>query len=279
LQENEKMSDRRHLRTVLAIAVACLVASWGQAATPQFEKDVLPLLTARCLKCHGEKKPKAALDLRTRAGLLKGGESGPALVPGESAKSLLFEMVRKGEMPPGKESKLTAEQMALVKAWIDGGALSAESATTAEAAGRAVTEEDRKFWAFQKPVRPPVPRVQHIERVRTPIDAFILAKLEARGLTLSPDTDRATLLRRVSFDLTGLPPSPEEQAAFLADSRPDAYEKVVDRLLASPHYGERWGATGSTRPATPTRSAAITIRARSFHAKGCGATATTSFAR
>src|SRR5262249_6143623 len=155
-------------------------------------------------------KPKAGLDLRTRAGMLKGGESGPALVPGESARSLLFEMIRKGEMPRGKEGKLTAEEVALVKAWIDGGAPAAQSATQAEARGRAVTDEERKFWAFQKPVRPAVPRVQHIDRVRTPADAFILARLEAAGLSLSPDADRATLLRRLHFDLTGLPPSPQE---------------------------------------------------------------------
>src|SRR5262249_25986633 len=109
------------------------------------------------------------------------------------------------------------------------------------AGGRAVTDEDRKFWAFQKPVRPAVPRVRHVGRVRTPIDAFILARLEEKDLSLSPDADRATPLRRLCFDLTGLPPSPEEVEAFLADARPDAYERVVDRLLASPHYGERWG--------------------------------------
>jgi hypothetical protein len=245
------MTERRHVRTAsarrAALALAVLAAAWAgpararAAGTPQFEKDVLPVLTARCLKCHGTAKPKAGLDLRTRAGILKGGESGPALVPGEPAKSLLLEMIRKGEMPPAKEGKLTAEEVALLKAWIDGGAPAAETGAPAEAAGRTITEEDRKFWAFQKPVRPAVPRVRSAERVRNPIDAFVLAGLEAAGLTLSPDADRATLLRRVSFDLLGLPPSPEEADAFLADARPDAYERLVDRLLASPHYGERWG--------------------------------------
>jgi hypothetical protein len=227
----------------VALTLAALAAGLSAPAAepPQFEKDVLPVLTARCLKCHGETKPKAGLDLRTLAGMLKGGESGPALVPGESAKSLLFEMIRKGEMPRDEKNKLTAEEISLVKAWIDGGAPAAQSASPADAGGRTVTDEDRKFWAFQKPVRPSVPRVRHVERVRTPIDTFILSRLEAKGLTLSPDADRATLLRRLTFDLTGLPPSPDEVEAFLADTRADAYERVVDRLLTSPHYGERWG--------------------------------------
>src|SRR5262249_7717109 len=139
------MAERRHIRTALtrrvALAVAVLAAAAparapGQAGgTPQFEKDVLPVLAARCLKCHGETRPKAGLDLRTRAGMLRGGESGPALVPGESARSLVFEMIRKGEMPRGKDDKLTAEEIALVKAWIDGGAPAAPSGSPAEAVG------------------------------------------------------------------------------------------------------------------------------------------------
>src|SRR5262245_42537692 len=224
------MTERRHARTALTLrgvlALCVLVAAAPACApglagsTPQFEEDVLPVLAARCLSCHGETKPKAGLDLRTRAGMLKGGESGPALVPGESARSLLFEMIRKGEMPRGKDGKLTAGEIALVKAWIDGGAPAVRSGSAAETGRRTVTDEDRKFWAFQKPVRPAVPRVRHTGRVRTPIDAFILDRLEARGLSLSPDADRATLLRRLCFDLTGLPPSPEEVEAFLADARP-----------------------------------------------------------
>jgi hypothetical protein len=245
------MTERRHARTALtprvALALAVLVtaapacAPGLAASTPQFEKDVLPVLAARCLRCHGETRPKAGLDLRTRAGMLRGGESGPALVPGASARSLVFEMIRKGEMPRGKDGKLTAEEVALVKAWIDGGAPAAQAGGAPEAVGRVANEEDRQFWAFRRPVRPPVPRVRHADRVRTPIDAFVLAKLEAKGLTLSPDAGRAALLRRVSFDLIGLPPSPEEVNAFLADTRPDAYERLVERLLSSPQYGERWG--------------------------------------
>jgi hypothetical protein len=221
--------------------LAVLAANAAAADPPHFETEVLPILSARCLKCHGEKKPKAGLDLRTPAGLLKGGESGPALVPGAADKSLFFEMIQKGEMPPKKGEKLTAEQVAVVKAWIDAGAPTAGKAAVVQAPPSKISERDRQFWAFRKPVRPALPRVKLSERVRTPIDAFILARLEAKGLTLSPDADRAVLLRRVSFDLIGLPPTPEEVQAFLADTRPDAYERVVERLLASPHFGERWG--------------------------------------
>jgi hypothetical protein len=170
--------------------------------------------------------------------MLVGGESGPALVPGSADKSLLFERIRKGEMPPRANVRLTAAEITLIKTWIDRGAPANDLATSA---AQKITDQDRKFWAFQKPLRPAVPGVHATERVRTPIDAFILARLEARGRTLAPDADRALLVRRVFFDLIGLPPSPAEVDAFLADPRPDAYERLIERLLASPQYGERWG--------------------------------------
>src|SRR5262249_41158799 len=226
MTERRGARSARRVRVALGLALltvgaACVCAQAPAVKVPQFEKDVLPILSARCLKCHGTDKPKAGLDLRSRAGMLKGGETGPALMPGSADKSLIFEMVRKGDMPP-KDDKLTAEQVALVKAWIDAGAPADEGAPPA-AVGRTVTEEDRSFWAFRKPARPAVPNVRHAERLRTPIDAFILAKLEAKGLTFSQDADRAALLRRVSFDLTGLPPSPDEIAAVMADTRPHPY--------------------------------------------------------
>jgi len=226
--------------TVLTVSAATARARDPAADTPRFQTEVLPILSAHCLKCHGEKR-KGGLDLRSPATMLKGGESGPALVPGAAGKSLLFEMISKGEMPPRKEEKLTAKQVAILKAWIDAGERTASPVVVRKALPPKIPERDRQFWAFQKPVRPSVPRVRHVEQVRTPIDAFILARLEAKGLTLSFDAGRAVLLRRIYFDLIGLPPSPEEVKAFLADTRPDAYERVVDRLLASPHYGERWG--------------------------------------
>ncbi len=248
---SETMTHRRRIRAafarylvrvlaVLTVSAVTVRAGDPAADTSRFQTEVLPILSAHCLKCHGEKK-KGGLDLRSLASMLKGGESGPAVVPGAANKSLLFEMIRKGEMPPRKQEKLTAKQVAVLKAWIDAGARTPSSAAVTEVPLPRITERDRQFWAFRKPVRSPVPRVRHDERVRTPIDAFILARLEAKGLTLSPDADRAVLLRRIYFDLIGLPPSPEEVKAFLADTRPDAFERVVDRLLASPHYGERWG--------------------------------------
>jgi hypothetical protein len=177
------------------------------------------------------------LDLRTMTAMTIGGTSGPALVKGHADKSLLYEQVSKRIMPPDKAPKLTDQQIALVRDWIDAGALTEQ----AEKPLALVSAEDREFWSFRPPVRPSVPSVQHADRVRTPIDAFILAKLEEKGLSLAPEAERSTLMRRVYFDLIGLPPSPEEIDANLADARPDAYERLVDRLLSSPHHGERWG--------------------------------------
>jgi hypothetical protein len=204
---------------------------------PRFEKEVLPILSAHCLKCHGEQAKKSGLDLRTVTAMLKGGTSGPVLVKGHADKSLLYEQVSKHVMPPAKEGKLSSRQIETMRDWIDAGALTEKPEKPVEL----ISDKDRDFWSFRPPVRPAVPNVNHAERVRTPIDAFILEKLEAKGLTLAPEAERLTLMRRVYFDLIGLPPSPEEIEAYLADTRPDAYERLVDKLLASPHHGERWG--------------------------------------
>jgi hypothetical protein len=226
---------------ILAVNIAAAPFAVERATTaPLFGRDILPILTVHCLRCHGADKPKAQLDLRNPAGMRKGGESGPALVPGSAERSLLFQMIRKGEMPPRKD-KPTPEQVALLKVWIDRGAPAGHGDPAREVVARSISEQDRSFWAFRKPVCPPVPQVRHTERVRTQIDAFILAKLESRGLSLSPDAVRIVLVRRLYFDLIGLPPTPQEVDSFLTDTRPDAYERLVDRLLASPAYGERWG--------------------------------------
>jgi hypothetical protein len=224
-----------------AVAAPGPAADRAPSVPPVFEKDVLPIFQARCVRCHGPEKQKAGLDLRTPAALLKGGETGPAVTPGSAATSLLWEKVSTAKMPPGKD-KLSESEKGLVRAWIDRGMKGTALAKPPEPiADRQVTDADRRFWAFQPPVRPPVPAIKEAQRVRNPIDAFVLATLEAKGLTLSPEADRLTLLRRASFDLVGLPPSPEEIEAFLADRAPDAYERLIDRLLASEHYGERWG--------------------------------------
>jgi hypothetical protein len=208
---------------------------------PSLEKDILPILQGKCLACHGDEKPKAHLDLRSRAGMLKGGEHGAALIPGAADKSELWRKITADKMPPGDKPKLSDAEKALVRAWIDAGAKESGAAIAADLPDGKVTEADRSFWSFKKPVRPAVPTVAAKERVRNPIDAFVLAALEKKGLSLSPEADRLTLIRRVTFDLTGLPPTPTEIAEFLNDSSADVYEKLIERLLSSPHYGERWG--------------------------------------
>jgi hypothetical protein len=218
--------------------LALLLALPARAAGPDFDKDVKPLLASRCVRCHGGERTRAELDARTKAGLLQGGERGPAVVPGAPEKSLLWVLVAADKMPPGKE-KLTGAQKALLRAWIEGGAKGA-AGPAAPPAPR-LSAADRDFWSFRPPGRPVPPAVGQDHLARTPIDRFLLAALEKHGLSLSPPADRTTLLRRVTFGLTGLPPTPEEVQGFLADDRPDAYERVVDRLLASPRYGERWG--------------------------------------
>jgi hypothetical protein len=209
-----------------------------------FETDVLPILQARCLKCHGDGKIKGGLDLRRKATLLEGGDSGPALVPGKPGDSLLIQKVEKGEMPPPKEGALDNRQREILRRWVADGAPLARAQEPplqeTETPAR-VSDEDRRFWAFQPARRPPVPRVKAAERVRNPIDAFLLARLEDKGLSFNPEASREVLLRRLCLDLLGLPPTLQLRAEFLADDRPDAYERLVERLLASPAYGERWG--------------------------------------
>lgn len=326
---------------ILVLAVPHLAA-----ATPRFEVDVLPILQAKCLSCHGDKGRKADLDLRSQAAILKGGESGPAIVPNKPLQSLLYEKVHQGAMPPSKKNRLSEAEVAVIRRWIETGASGEASTVPAvtqhdvipillrrctvchgtrvkendldlrtkaamlkggksgpvivpgkpekslliekirsdampplrrlvevsikpiepaetemlarwialgapevamepDAASTEpdplVTDRDRDFWAFQAPKRPPLPPVRTGNQARNPIDVFILQKLEGKGLTLSAEADRLTLLRRVSFDLTGLPPSLQEIENARNDQSENWYEKVVDRLLASERYGERWG--------------------------------------
>jgi Protein of unknown function (DUF1553)/Protein of unknown function (DUF1549)/Planctomycete cytochrome C len=213
-----------------------------------FERDVLPILTEHCSKCHNQHTAQAGLDLSTEATVLKGSQNGPVIVKGSSEKSFLFQRVSSHTMPPpGTEKPLDEAQIEALRKWIDsiGGneqpAAKEPKAPASESNIPEVSDKDRQFWAFRKPERSAVPKTKNTQRVRTPIDAFLLSKLEARALTFSPEAPKLTLLRRATFDLLGLPPPLEEAQAFLADTRPDAYERLVDRLLASPHYGERWG--------------------------------------
>jgi hypothetical protein len=229
---------------LLLLAAALTVAPSSASAPPArltFEQHVRPILKAHCLECHGEtSKPRGGLDLRLRRLLVAGGDSGAGVAPGNPGDSLLIQRVAEGQMPPGKV-KLSAAEIDVLRRWIAAGAPTARPEPAKLAPGLHISDDDRSFWSFQPIRRPALPPVQQRQLVRTPVDAFLLAKLEARDLSFAPQADRATLIRRLSFDLLGLPPTPEEVHAFVADRRPGAYERLVDRLLASPHHGERWG--------------------------------------
>ncbi len=194
---------------------------------------VKPVLARRCYSCHGALKQRAGLRLDTAGLILKGGDGGPAIEPGRSADSLLVEAITGSEgwrMPP-EGPPLSTDEIGLIRGWIDRGA---------PAPDEKPQPDPRAHWAFRPPARPEVPRVDGPGGIRNPIDAFIARDLGRRGLVPTPPAGPAELLRRVSIDLTGLAPAPAELAGFLADPSPDAYEKVVDRLLASPRHGERW---------------------------------------
>jgi len=232
-----------------SLALICVLAGTMHAAelpppatrVVDFVKDVQPLLALRCYECHSEKKQKGELRWDVKSVALKGGDHGAPIIPGKSAESLVIQMVAglKGAdmLMPAKGEPLTAEQIGVLRAWIDQGAVWPDEASVKLA-------EPKDHWAFKAPVRPVSPRSK-VQGPRSaggnPIDAFIAARLEKEGLKFSPEADRITLIRRLSLDLTGLPPTPKEVDDFLADKSADAYQKLVERLLASPHHGERWG--------------------------------------
>jgi mono/diheme cytochrome c family protein len=221
---------------LLTFLLAAAPAGLGDAPPSQVDylRDVKPILAQNCVKCHGPDRRRNGLRLDTAAAARKGGDSGPAVTPGDSAKSRLILMVTAADgvkpMPPSG-TPLDAAQVAILKAWIDAGAPAPADEVAATS----------KHWAFQPVVRPAEPAVKNEAWVRNAIDRFVLARLEKEGVAPSSEADRATLIRRLSLDLLGLPPSPKEVDDFVADKAPDAYEKLVDRLLTSPHYGERWG--------------------------------------
>jgi mono/diheme cytochrome c family protein len=247
-------------RWCLAVC-ACFALTFGPLAhargsdvkpTPEaleyFEKSVRPVLAGHCQSCHGADKQKGGLRLDSRDAMLNGGDSGPVIVPGEPEKSKLITAVHQSgdapKMPP--KGKLDETQIVALTNWIKQGApwpaVKADvRPSIVDHAGMVVTAKDREFWSFRPVAEPPVPQLRNPKsEIRNEIDAFIQARLEKDGLTPSPPADKRTLIRRVTFDLTGLPPSPEEVEAYLRDDAADAYDRLVDRLLASPHYGERW---------------------------------------
>ncbi|HZU38937.1 MAG TPA: DUF1549 domain-containing protein, partial [Gemmataceae bacterium] len=236
------------LRSFLGrLTLTILISSWMGAvsskaqAAPRvdFARDIQPVLQARCYSCHGPKRQRSGLRLDVRAAALQGGDSGPVLVPGKSAASVLFHRISSHDaherMPP-RGKPLTSEQIARFRAWIDQGASWPEKADHTRLLDR------RDWWSLKPLHRPavPSPTGPDSQWVRNPIDAFIRAKLREKGLAPAPEADRRTLIRRLYFDVLGLPPAPEAVDAFVTDPDPRAYEKLVDRLLASPAYGERW---------------------------------------
>ncbi len=228
---------QRIVRSFSALVLVWLTFD-GSTAVGQdvdFAREVRPILEAKCFACHGPKKQQSDLRLDDRSRAFRGGAEGPAIIPGKAVESPLIDRISPDADPeeamPPKGDRLTNEQVATIRKWIDQGAKWPDDATTG--AG--------KHWAFVPPTRPALPKVRDEPWSRNAIDRFVLARLEADGLKPSPEADRVTLIRRLSLDLIGLPPTPEEIDAFVADPAPNAYEKVVDRLLASPHYGERWG--------------------------------------
>lgn len=243
--------------SAVCLALACVLAPGALAVIHQdrreisFIKDILPILSENCFKCHGAALQLSKLDLRSREAMLKGGQNGPAIVPGDAEASRMYRRISGKETPKMPfEGELAQSEIDLLRDWINQGAswegmVSATVASSAHSSAgmeeMEIPAEAREYWAFRKPLRPAIPKVRNQEWARHPVDAFLMKVMEERGLTPAPAADRATLLRRAYLDLIGLPPPPEEVVAFTRDTSPDYWERLIDRLLASPHYGERWG--------------------------------------
>ena len=235
------------MRIIAFVCQAALLAGVAAGADTGdfFESKVRPVLAKNCYACHTDSR-MGGLRLDSADAVQKGGKSGPPIVPGKPDESLLIQAIRQTharlKMPPG--GKLKDEEIAAIAEWVKAGAVWPAGAapvskvTTPE---YVITPEQRAFWAFQPVRKPAVPQVKDAARVANPIDHFVLAKLEAQGLKPVRPADKRVLIRRATLDLTGLPPTADEVDAFLRDTSPDAFAKVVDRLLASPRYGERWG--------------------------------------
>jgi len=255
------VSSLMHPVLRLGACVALILLCWGAVwavpiQTPQsksgqrayFEQKVLPILKESCFKCHGTGKTRGGLKLTNREAILQGGDTGPAVDLKNPRESLLLKAVQHQdglEMPP--TGRLPAAKIKVLEDWVKAGIPWSAAANTEPGTGRPklaggiVTPDARAYWAYQPVQRPAVPSIKQRDWVSNPIDAFILARLEAKGLSPTSPADRLALIRRVTYDLTGLPPTPEEIDDFLRDASRQAYEQLIDRLLASPHYGEKWG--------------------------------------
>ena len=238
---------QQFLSKMIGILVGLFLVEWqpliaADQDVPVFDREIAPLLVRRCLDCHSRAEKKGMLDLSRAESANKGGESGTAIVPGKAAESLLWQRVRDGEMPPKKP--LPKEEIELLKRWIDSGAKWGTSPIDPFAFTSNV-RAGYDWWSLQPVKRPAVPdfkfQISNFKsQIRNPIDAFVLTRLQQEGLSSSPPAEKRTLIRRLSFDLIGLPPTPAEIGTFENDDSPQVYEKLVDRLLDSPHFGERW---------------------------------------
>jgi hypothetical protein len=232
----------RHLLLCSVLLIFAAPARADDAATAFFENQVRPLLVKSCLHCHGPKKQSSSLRLDSREAILRGGDRGPAIVPGDPKKSLLIQAINHQNELRMPKQKLGDDQVAILTQWIRMGApWPDEVHAPAAIRSGAITDNERQFWSYQPIRKPSLPEVKDTAWPKTDVDRFILARLEEKRLKPAPLADKRSLLRRVTFDLIGLPPTPAEIQAFLGDDSPDAFKRVVDRLLASPHYGERWG--------------------------------------
>ena len=224
------------------IAGIAIVAPAAAQRAPLFKSEIMPVLEKNCVACHGDKQKMAGLDLSSFSGMMAGSSSGPVIAPGKPERSLLWKMIENDQMPQG--GKLNNADKQLIRTYIEQGRFPATAETEAAIQAREaakITQKEREWWSFRKPVKYPVPAVKNQDQVRTAIDSFVLAKLEQKGWKMQPEANRVTLIRRAYLDLTGLPPTPAEVKAFVEDKSPNAWESLVDRLLASPHYGEQWG--------------------------------------
>lgn len=233
------MSSRIQMFLVSFLLHGSLFAEPSSPLT--FERDIRPILREHCLDCHGaDKEKKGDLDLRLRRLMIQGGESGPVILPGKPEKSLLIQKTVEGEMPP-KGKKVSSSEIAILKTWILHGAKTARPEPESLDDGLRITPEERAFWSFQPIQNPEIPTSSQSDRVRNPIDAFVAQHHDSRDLRFNPDASKRTLIIRVYLDLIGIPPTPQQISEFISNDHPDAYSGLINSLLESPHYGERWG--------------------------------------
>ena len=248
MRPRERKLSRWIWSGALVLSAFQLEAGPAQASSEQlefFETRIRPIFAEHCYQCHSAQaeKLKGGLRLDQPDLLLKGGKSGPEILPGDPDGSRLIRAVRYSDthlqMPP-KQKRLSRNQVAELELWVKAGAALPEQAKVSSGSSE-IAKARSRHWAFQPVHKPTPPVVENAAWVRTPVDNFVLALLEKKHLSPAAQADRRTLIRRVTYDLTGLPPTPEQVDEFIKDQRPEAYAQLVDRLLASPHYGERWG--------------------------------------